>query len=490
MKNRFLFLSLLILIFLAALAIRLYDLTDEPLEIHLVRQLRSLLVSRSLYQGEGLGDNPLIEPPILEMVSAFFYNLAGEEIPWVQRIISITFWMLGGLALFDLGKTISTRFGALISIVYYFFLPFSILYSRLMMPDPMMTASTILAIWSLVRWEMRRTTGWAIATGLITGYAILSKSVAGFILLPVFVFFSLGLTPIKKLVKDTQIWTIIGLAALPSVVYYIYGIFFLGTLGEQFANRFFLNLLTDPAHYVRWINLIDQRLGLGIVMFAIIGIALTKEKKYKQLLVGWLLGYVIYGLVFPYHIWTHDYYQLPLVPIISIGLAPLGAAAYQFAREHRVTTQASVILISIALLLFIIPNMWNVRVELAQEDFRQEAENYLPIEDALADHLDEEIIALSGDYGYRLNYFTRLDVDSWPIGADFRLKELSGSGFNFEEYWSDTADRYRFFIILSPKELADQPNLADMLSQYAIFNEVGGVVIYDLEQPLDAEPGS
>ncbi|MGD2028023.1 MAG: glycosyltransferase family 39 protein [Anaerolineales bacterium] len=490
MKKKSLFILLILLVFFAGLSIRVYDLTDEPLETHMVRQLRSLLITRSIYQGEGLGDEALIEPPIMELTSAFFYNLAGEETPWVQRIISITFWMLGGLALFDLGKTISSRFGALVSIVYYLFLPFSIIYSRLMMPDPMLTAGTVLAVWSLVQWEQRRTLGWAAATGLLTGYAILVKSVAGFILLPAFALFLLGLTSFKNLVKDKQTWVIAGLAALPSVLYYLYGVYFLGTLGSQFKNRFFLDLLTDPAHYVRWLNVVDQRLGLGIVMLAIMGTSLIKEKKYKLLTTGWFAGYLIYGLVFPYHIWTHDYYHLPLVPLTALALAPLGSLVYDIAAKNKDTRRSSLALITIALLVYILPNLWNARVELASDDFREEARHYLPIEEALAENLDEEMIALSGDYSYRLNYFTQVDADSWPSAADFRLKELSGSGFNFIAYWEETLKTYRFFIILSPNELESQGNLAEKLSQYAIFYESGGVVIYDLEQPLDSGAGS
>ena len=141
-KNNLWFVLLIVLIFVIGAGIRLYDLTDEPLEIHMTRQLRSLLIARSFYQGEGMGGESLIEPPIIELISAGIYRIAGEEIPWVQRLISIGFWMLGAWALFEIAKTISGRFGGLFSLVFYLFMPYSILYSRLTMPDPMMTAST------------------------------------------------------------------------------------------------------------------------------------------------------------------------------------------------------------------------------------------------------------------------------------------------------------------------------------------------------------
>jgi 4-amino-4-deoxy-L-arabinose transferase-like glycosyltransferase len=483
MKKNIWFVILVVALFVLGAGIRLYDLTDEPLETHMIRQLRSLLIARSFYQGEGMGGEALIEPPIMEMVSAGFYRLAGGEIPWVQRIISIAFWMLGGWALFDLAKKISGRFGAVFSLVFYLFMPFSILNSRLTMPDPMMTACTVLALWALVRWEQRRTMGSAAIAGLLTGYAILTKSVAGFILLPAFVLFTLQAIPFKKLLRDKQVWVIIGLAALPSILFYFYGVVVLGTLGGQFKNRFFLNLLTDPAHYLRWLNVVKNKFGLGLVTISMMSLAAVGEKKYKHLLAGWWMGYMLYGLVFAYHIWTHDYYQLPLVPIFALSLAPLGERIYQVVVEKQESRRLGMVVIVIGLSMYTLSNLWNARVELAKFDYRQEAKHYLPIEEALAGQLNEAAISLSTDYNTRLEYFTRVRVDDWPNAADFRLKELSGGNFDFDNYWRDIAEKYRFFIILSEGELEGQPALAEKLIQYQIYYKGGGVTIYDLSVP-------
>ncbi|MBN2044427.1 MAG: glycosyltransferase family 39 protein [Anaerolineales bacterium] len=479
-KNNRWFTLLLVLIFVAGAGIRLYDLTDEPLETHMARQLRSLLISRSLYQGEGMGGESLIEPPIIELLSAGFYRIAGAEIPWVQRLISISFWMLGAWALFDLAKTISGRFGGLFSLVFYLFMPFSILYSRLMMPDPMMTAGTVLAVWALLRWERRRTIKSAVLAGLLTGYAILTKSVAGFVLLPAFALFTLHSMPLKKLARNRQIWMIVLLTALPSLLYYIYGMVILGTLGGQFQGRFFLNLLSDPAHYLRWINVIKNKFGLGVAAISIMSIALVKEKKYQQLLAGWWLGYVLYGLVFAYHIWTHDYYQLPLLPVIALSLAPLGELICHTAVEKTDSRWLGTALLVTGLLVYALPNIWNTRVELARNDYRQEAKNYLPVEEALTEHLDEPVISISADYNTRLEYFTRLEVDNWPVGADFRYNQLSGKGFDFDQAWDQTIQQYHYFIVLSEAELNAQPDLADKLNQAPVFYQGGGVTIYDL----------
>src|SRR3989304_420079 len=78
------------LLLLLALGIRLFDLTDPPLDFHPTRQLRSALSPRGMYCA-GLDDAPegqgeianrqqdsqeALEPPILETLVAFAYRLA------------------------------------------------------------------------------------------------------------------------------------------------------------------------------------------------------------------------------------------------------------------------------------------------------------------------------------------------------------------------------------------------------------------------------
>src|SRR5512145_2485451 len=92
----------LVLLFTAALAIRLYDLTDLPLDFHPTRQLLSAIKARGLYyetQPDGIPTWKLetairqaklkadVEPVIFERVVAFTYRFAGEQL-WIARICS------------------------------------------------------------------------------------------------------------------------------------------------------------------------------------------------------------------------------------------------------------------------------------------------------------------------------------------------------------------------------------------------------------------
>src|SRR6266496_6404072 len=139
----------LVLIFGAAFAIRLYDLTDLPLDFHPTRQLLSAIKARGLYyetQPDGVPTWQLetairmarlkadVEPVVFERLVAFTYRFTGEQL-WIARIYSSLFWLIGGIFLFILLHKLISFDGALFSTTYYLFFPFAIIASRSFQPD-------------------------------------------------------------------------------------------------------------------------------------------------------------------------------------------------------------------------------------------------------------------------------------------------------------------------------------------------------------------
>src|SRR5688500_6645977 len=142
----------LILLFTLALTIRLYDLTDLPLDFHPTRQLLSAIKARGLYyetQPDGIPTWKLetairqaklkadVEPVIFERVVAFTYRITGEQI-WIARVYSSIFWLVGGIFLFLLIRDLVSFEAAVVSTTYYLFFPYSIIASRSFQPDPLM----------------------------------------------------------------------------------------------------------------------------------------------------------------------------------------------------------------------------------------------------------------------------------------------------------------------------------------------------------------
>src|SRR5215207_934961 len=194
----------LVLIFGTALAIRLYDLTDLPLDFHPTRQLLSAIKARGLYyetEPDGISTWKLetaihqaklksdVEPVVFERLVAFTYRFTGEQV-WLARIYSSLFWLIGGIFLFMLVRQLVSFDGAIFSTAYYLFFPYAIIASRSFQPDSLMVMLTLSFWWMFARWMTLtyspslngRGVGVRVAllAGLLGGLAIFVKFSAAF----------------------------------------------------------------------------------------------------------------------------------------------------------------------------------------------------------------------------------------------------------------------------------------------------------------------
>jgi 4-amino-4-deoxy-L-arabinose transferase-like glycosyltransferase len=483
---------LVVFLFIAGMGIRLLDLTDLPNDFYLPRQYRSLIIARGMYYA-GLPDAPqwqreiavaqwkdygLIEPPIMEGLVTATYHLVGEHI-WVGRIWASLFWLTGGLAICLLAKELSLRWGGILALAFYAFQPFGLTASQAFMPDPLMTAMIIWSIWSLIRWEKRRTWRSAVLAGVLTGFAILVKSVAVFILLGAAIGLVVNRKSIRNILADGQVWAVAGITAIPTILYYIYGLFIAGSLGGQFALRFIPALLSDPSFYARWFLTAISTVGFAAFFFSVLGIFLYKHQPIRSLLIGAWVGYVCFGIAFPFHFITHQYYHLPLIPIVTISLIPVFDAILD-----RVASQPGWFIrtaVGGLLVLAVGVSMWNERNYLVGTDYRHE-ETYWRDLGNLIGH-DKKVIELSGDYGVRLAYFGWINATQWPNSSDENLRSLAGLDQpDFASAFAEMTGGRDLFVILSQQEWDDQPALQDYLtSNYPLVDQGDGYWIYNLQ---------
>lgn len=321
--------------------------------------------------------------------------------------------------------------------------------------------------------------------GLLTGCAILVKSVAVFPLFGAALAMVLSRHSLKKILGDKQTWLVAGLTALPTVIYYIYGLYFEGSLGGQFALRFFPELLADKSFYVRWLFQVTGFGGFLAVFLSWAGLLLFRDRAPRYLLLGLWLGYIAYGFVFPYHFLTHDYYHLPLLAIVAVGLIPAGEAFCNYwaalvaTRGKTQLTWHRLGFIGL-LILGVAMNMWDVRNDMALVDYRTEAPYWLELGDIIGH--DRAVVQLSGDYGMRLSFFGWVNGRTWPTVSDMKLRELAGQEEQgFEELFPIYAEEADIFVVTSLPELENQPELGQFLSaHFPIISEGDGYLIYDL----------
>jgi hypothetical protein len=89
-------------------------------------------------------------------------------------------------------------------------------------------------------------------------------------------------------------------------------------------------------------------------------------------------------------------------------------------------------------------------------------------------------VALTEDYGSRLQYFGWTSAAYWPASGDIYASGLRDMGFNFDKEFPRRTQSKAFFLVTDFKDLNAQPELKARLSTYPIFAQGEGYVIYDL----------
>jgi hypothetical protein len=483
--------ALLVVLFVAALGIRLYDLTDLPNDFYMTRQYHSLLIARGMYyqhlttipawqrtmavaqwKAEGL-----IEPPIMEGIVALTYNLTGVQ-TWMGRLYASLFWLIGGIGLWLLAREMSMRNGGIIALVYYLFVPFAVTVSRAFLPDPLMVAMIVWSLWALYRWETHRTWKLAILAGVLTGLTIFVKSVAVFPLLGAAAGLVISRASWKRIFADKQTWLVVGITIIPTVIYYIYGII-ANDLGSQFALRFFPSYWKDPSFYGRWIFMAAGFSGFTAMFAALVGILLYPTNRQRFIAIGLWVGYIAYGFTFPYHFITHDYYHLPIILVVAFGLIPVGDFLVRLVAEKKGWVwRAAFIGI---LLLGVAMQMWGSRNTMAVANYRADAPFYQKLGQLIG--REKKVVEVAGDYGYRLEYWGWVDGSYWPSQMDTDLRQLAGQvPPEFSTEFKQTTAGAALFVITSQEELNKQPQLRGYLAaHYPVFAKGAGYLIYNLK---------
>ncbi|GAB4492325.1 MAG: hypothetical protein Fur0016_04210 [Anaerolineales bacterium] len=484
----------LALAFLLALGIRLYDLDDLPLDFNPARQLFSMLKARGMYYAITPGlpawqreiaiqqwqESPVIEPPVFEALVALSYRAFGENLA-IPRIYSSLFWLAGGIFLFLLAQKLTNANGAFFSLLFYLFLPFGIYASRSFQPDPLMVALMMAALWAMWIWRENRTWRWAIAAGLLNGLAIFIKNVAVFPL--AFAAIALVLERgFQASLQDRPTWAVAGLSILPAGLYTLYGVFIAGYLGGQFDFRFFPQLWSDPAFYLRWKGQLEGVFGFSVVLLALSGIFLLRRRVFA-FLTGLWAGYFIYSMTFAYHTSTHDYYQLPLLPIVALSLAPVAHTWLERATNRRNPSLLR-IAVGLGLLLAVAIEMWTARVELARNDYRPDAEYFAMIGN-LTGHTLESVASVSQDYGGRLAYWGWQPNEAWYDESQLLLREAAGRDIQLSTRFGEFLEGKRFFVITHLARFENDTALKEYLyNHYPIYAQGKGFIIFDLANPL------
>ncbi len=491
-RPRGVLLGILIVLVGIGFLLRMVDLKDPPLGFNPTRQLRSAIIARGIYYSNQPDDGSLqrqlatthwkmmerLEPSVLEWIVASTYQLMGTENVWVARIFTTIFWMIGAVALYDLAQRMTSIFGALIGLGYFLFLPFSILASRSFQPDPGMIMLVILTAWALYRWSDERSWRWAILAGIFGGAAAFVKVAGAFFVGGMaigVVIYSLGmsastqnqedqklrLTNLKSGLRTPQVWVMAVLMIAPALAYYLAGSG--GSSSSFLVNWTIISRWRDVlslSFFMRWMIRISSLMEPSVVLAAFVGTFLVGPRS-RALLWGFWGSYLLFGVTFPHHITTHDYYHLPLLVVVSLSLPALAALMIDVVRQRGKFIQILFVLVAVIAALYY---GWIGRSILVGQDFSDHPPYWMEVGEAVP--AEAKLVGVTQDYGFRMMYYGWRTIRLWPQGA--------GS-----EDFSDRTTDADLFVVTAKNQLNNE--LSNFLATaYPIYAEGVGYIVYEL----------
>jgi len=486
-----------------------------------VRQYHGALLARGLYEWlltghmETVPPDGFIEPPILEVLASLSYLVLGGEHLWLSRLLSALFWVVGGVFLYRVAIRLVSPNAAVLSVAFYLFAPTILLASRAFMPDPMMIMLLVISIFSIVSYHEQPSTRRFVLAAVVSSLAVLVKP--GICLFQVFgVFSSLAVyrQGLRKALFSSHLLLFTAFIVIPTGLYYFYGTFVAGFLQGQVQDKVMLKLLLRERFWQGWFHGAGNMMGYVALGGALLGCLSARAGLPRALLIGLWGGYVLYGMVFTFHIRTHDYYQLPLIPVValSFGLGWDWVAGWLKRVSPGHHGRALVLTVSLlALVLGVLEHRTQILGVVQQgrgeafpgeyvghtvvADYEGRAATYREI--GLAVHHSSHTIFLAPDWGWPLLYHGQLDGESGPSpgekGTNKRGRSTPSAEARLKALRSELSPEY-FIVIKRFTNYGEEENWESqdykdlrrfVVKRFPVVAENDDYVVFDLRRKKD-----
>lgn len=465
-KHWFLILFLVIL----ALYLRFYRLNTPLADWHSFRQADTASVSREFvkhnypiwephYQdhsniASGL-DNPLgyrmVEFPIVNYLVSKVIRLQPQlDLVTVSRLFSIGFSILGLVSLYGFVYLLSKRRAlAFLSGFIFAALPYSVFYSRVILPEPAMLGTQLMSLWLFLLWlqqpsKNKPKSHFIYFLSLVAfATSLLIKPTAIFIV-PVFLILGISHLGLKALISPWLIgYALIGVAPLMGWRSWI----------KQFpegipASDWLLNgnqIRLRPSWW-RWLfaeriaKLILGYWGVSLFFTGLIAKIKTTYRRsslFDWITITWAGSMFAYLVVFATGNVQHDYYQTLLIPIISILIARGMVWVSESLSTRKFILWPALVMV---LMLTFFMSWWEIRgyydiqhpnIVIAGERVNQ-----------LTPHEAKIIAPYQGDTAFLF----QTNRTGWPIGFEIEDKINKGANYyvsvNFDDETYELMNKY------------------------------------------------
>jgi hypothetical protein len=415
----------LVVLFLLASVIRIKEIQAPGLLIE--REYTSAIFARHFYFDENetvepwrseiatitKERQPVVEPPLTEFLVSLFYRVTGREELWYARILTSTFWLVGGIFLFKTARLLLSVDASVVATTYYLFVPSGILTSRSFQPDSLMMMMYLASLFCIVRYFFRPSLNLLLIAAVVSGTTLLVRPLVLFAIFGAFIALSIYFNRSWKRVINRSFIIFSTITFFFILFYYGYGILIADFLRWKVDDSFRPFLLLRSVFWHDWFQLGVSQIGYTALIAALLGFPLLNKKPVQALSLGLAVGYIIFGVVFTFHIHTHGYYHIQLIPLLAFCAAPL---VVEIVHTLRGASRYWWMPASAALVVIMYFGYRQVNEGLHQAVFENIASAQ---EIGELVHHNEKTVFVAYHYGLPLEYYGQLSGAFWPKSSTY-----------------------------------------------------------------------
>ena len=366
-----------VLLVILAFCLRLYKIDSPIADWHSWRQADTSAVTRNFIRNREINflyptyddissiqtgkPNPLglrfVEFPIYNAISAIASQILPElSVEAAGRLVTAVASSISVAFLFLICRFLFSRRIAYFSALTFAILPYSIYYGRVILPDPPMVTAALGAVWFATLFAKTEKKRFFIISLVLSATALLIKPFAVFLLTPIIYIWFVNFGLNRKIVILSTFYFLLSTFPLGLwrlwISNYPEGIpasswLFNGD-GIRFKGAFWYWIFGDRI----------ARLILGFWGIVLLGFGLICKVngKYRLFPLVYLLSAICYLLVFATGNVRHDYYQILIIPAISI-LVGLGFDSLFFTK-NQLTNNYITKFLAVVAFVFMIAFSW------------------------------------------------------------------------------------------------------------------------------------
>lgn len=435
---------LLSIIFLTAVFLRLYGLTNPIADWHSWRQADTAAVARNFFKFgfdplrpryddlsniQSGKDNPqgwrMVEFPLYQAFGVGLHAVVPSlSIEISLRLVAVLVSAGTAILLAMLVAQMVNRTTGMIAGFLYATAPYSVYYGRTILPDGFMVfwgVASLFCLFQMGEMEHKGKMSWAwlVIGGIAGAIALLAKPVAAFLLVPIpylilrkysfslsffirlFVYSLISLLPL--------LWWRGWIMQFPEGIPVYTWLFNDGNI--RFKGAWFYWLFAK--------RLGELILGFWGLIPLGIGLAVSSTKKEGWFFRIWLFGSLLYLIIIARGNVQHDYYQQLIIPIVVIyvakGIAFLISAHERFNRGAGISVALSSIIFMLAFSWYTVRTYyWINRPEIVEAG-------------KLADQILPKNAKVIASYNGDTTFLYQINRQGWPLGFDIDQKIKMGA---------------------------------------------------------------